>query len=115
MTGLDFEVISLVVGFLGLAYMLNRNTLSTLDKVEQLRKDTNQRFDQIQAVTERRFEQLHNEMVQFRTEMNQRFDGSINIINGRFDTMGQDIASLRERTARFEENEKNRRREQNAA
>ena len=104
MSELDFEVVSLVVGFLGLAYILNRNTLSTLDKVEQLRKETNQRF-----------EQLHNEMVHLRTEMNQRFDGSTNIMNGRFDTMGQDIASLRERTARFEENEKNRRRAQNAA
>ena len=47
-------------------------------------------------------------MNQFRTEMNRRFDEANMEMNRRFDTISHDIADLRERTARVEENVRTR-------
>ena len=124
---MDYELFALIVGFMGLAFIMNRNTVALTGRIEQMRKETNQRLEEIRKDTSERFERMgaetgerfadmRKEMNQFRTEMNRRFDEANIEMNRRFDTISHDIADLRERMARVEENLRNSKtRDQNAA
>ena len=123
---MNYELFTLIFGFMGLALIVGRNSLKLTERMEQMRKETNQRleelqkdtnqrleelrkkidarFDQIQTETGQRIESMREEMSQFRTEMNRRFDEANIEMNRRFDTISHDVADLRERMARVEEN-----------
>ena len=112
---LDLFTLTLIIGFMALAIMLNRSTMSLRDHIERVRKESDQRLDQFrteiggqvasirQEMGQLRTEvgeqvaSIHQEMNQFRTEMNRRFD-----------TISHDMADLRERVTRVEETVKTR-------
>ena len=116
---MNYELFALIVGFMGLAFIMNRNTVTLMGHMEQMRKetnqrleefrkDTNERFDGIRTETGERIESMRQEMNQFRTEMNRRFDQANMEMNRCFDTISHDIADLRERMTRVGENLKTR-------
>ena len=105
---MNYELFAMIVGFTGLAFLSNRTTSTLMDQMEQMRRETIQRFDGVRTQTGERIEGLRQEMNQFRTEMNRRFDESNTEINRRFDTLSRDIADLREGVTRVEESLKSR-------
>ena len=105
---MNYELFAMIVGFTGLAFVMNRNTVTLMGQMEQVRRETTQRFDRIRTETGERIEGLRQEMNRFRTEMNRRFDESKTEMNRRFDTISRDIAALREGVTRVEESLKSR-------
>ncbi|MYD85407.1 MAG: hypothetical protein F4Y14_04040 [Acidobacteria bacterium] len=102
---MNYDLFAMIIAFIALTLIMNRHTVTLTRQVEQLRKETEQRF-----------ENSRNEMNQFRTEMNRRFDEANTERNRRFDRLRHDMADLRERMARIDENLRTREtRPQNAA
>ena len=104
---MNYEIVTLVIGFVGLAVILNRNTVALTGRMDQLRSDLAGQTEKVRA--ELRAElagqigSLGTELNAFRTGMNRRFDDAGVETNRRFDGLGRDIGALRERMARVEE------------
>ncbi len=105
---MSYELFVLIVGFMSLAFLMNRNTVTLIGHIERMRNETNQRFEEFRKENGERIESMRQEMNQFCTEMNRRFDESNTEMNRRFDTLSHDIADLRERVTRVEESLKAR-------
>jgi len=114
----DLFTLTLVIGFMALAVMMNGSTMSLRDHIDRVREES-KRLDQFRTEIRREMGQLRTEvgehvasirqeMNQFRTEMNRRFDEASTEMNRRFDTISHDMADLRERVTRAEETVKTR-------
>ena len=86
---MTFDIVALIFGFVGLALVINRNTM-------QLRRDI---ADEVGGLRR----ELGGQVEALRTEMNRRFDEASMESTRRFDMLGRDTANLRERMARVEE------------
>ena len=115
----DLFTLTLIIGFVALAVMMNGSTMSLRDHIDRVRKESDQRLDQFRTEIRREVGQLRTEtgeqavsirqeMNQFRTEMNRRFGEANTGMNRRFDTISHDMADLRERVTRVEETVKTR-------
>ena len=104
---MNYEILTMVMGFVGLAVILNRNTVALTGRMDQLRSELAGQSEKVRS--ELRTElagqigTLRTELNAFRTEMNRRFDDDGVETNRRFDALGRDIGDLRERMARVEE------------
>ena len=105
---MEFDLFTLIIGFMALAVMMNGNTMSLRDHIDRVRKESDQRLDQLRTETGKHVASIRQEMNQFRTEMNRRFDEANTEMNRRFDTISHDMADLRERITRVEETVKTR-------
>ena len=115
----DLFTLTLIIGFVALAVMMNGSAMSLRDHIDRVRKESDQRLDQFGTEIRREMGQLRTEtgghvasirqeMNQFRTEMSRRFDEANTGMNRRFETISHDMADLRERVTRVEETVKTR-------
>lgn len=104
----DLFALTLIIGFVALAVMMSQNTMFLRDRMDGMRKESDQRFDRFRREIDECVVSVRQEMNQFRTEMNRRFDEANTQMNRRFDTISHDMADLRERVTRVEETVKTR-------
>ena len=93
---MEFDLFTLIIGFMALAIMMNRSTVSVRDHIERVRKESDQRLGEFRTEFREQVASIRQEMGQLRTEVGEQV-ASIRQEMGQLRTeVGEQVASIRQ-------------------
>ena len=98
---MEFDLFTMIIGFMALAIMLNRSTMSVRDHIDRVRKESDQRLDQFRTEIGEQVASIRQEMGQLRTETGEQV-ASVRQEMGQLRTeVGEQVASIRQEMNQF--------------
>ena len=98
---MNYELLAFGIGFILMSILNGRNTAFILDRITQLREDTNQQLLHLHASSTRSVEELTTHLKRHRAELERRFNTTANLTK-EFEEIRR-TTDLHERLTRLEE------------
>ena len=98
---MEFDLFTVIIGFMALAVIMNRSTVSVMGHIDRVRKESDQRLDQFRTELGECVASIRQEMGQLRAEIGEHVAG-IRQEMGHFRTeLGEQVVSIRQEMNQF--------------
>ena len=71
---MSYEILAMMILFVILAVMMERNTALLMQQIDEMREETNRRLDDVRRDTNHRLDGIRTEIAECRTQISQLVD-----------------------------------------